>query len=59
MKKNYLLFIAALLRGCSFFYKNADLYDLRVDLYDLRMLFHKKAVILRVHLISNTQIIVL
>lgn len=44
MKKNNLLFNAALLRGCSFFIKNADLYDLRVELYDLRMLFHKKAV---------------
>ena len=33
----------------------ALLYDLRVELYDLRMLFHEKAVPLRVHLISNTQ----
>ena len=41
-------------RGCG-----EDLYDLRVELYDLRMLFQKKAVILCVHLISNTQIIAL
>ncbi|MBO5552666.1 MAG: hypothetical protein J5937_00510, partial [Paludibacteraceae bacterium] len=39
--------------------KTSLLYDLRVDLYDLRMLFQKKAVPLCVHLISNTQIIVL
>ena len=36
--------------GAVFFIKNVDLYDLRMELYDLRMLFHKKAVPLRVHL---------
>lgn len=34
----------------------ALLYDLRVGLYDLRMLFHKKAVILCVHLDKNTKL---
>ena len=40
-------FTAALLRGCSFFIKNADLYDLRVELYDLRVKYQKKVVILQ------------